>query len=455
MDKKTRRLYDGVIYTPGRRSPAKRRSARRKTKSHFPFLYGLTLFTGIIACIVVFVTMFNSFIDSRDAATPAPAQSTPARSTPTAVAYEQTSDAVGVIKNISGGTDRFLAIYDIAGARTLNLLTDGTTDFKNRYGQAIVYAELAVGDIVEFTYEPRGNLLKSLRHSGQAWELKQVSKVSVDYAARTVSVNNDVYAYNDELISVAKGAGFDIRDIQPIDVVTLKGYQDKLWYAELIKSHGFLEFTDARLVVDGILEINTDFAADLSDAGTIELLEGVHRVVVRGGNIETYLKEIFIEKGETYVLDLNDVQFRMGLINLTVNTGDYTCHIDGEEVVPGEPILLTYGSYAFKLSKEGYLPWDGQVAVNEPVVELAVELKEEVQQSRFTINSYPAGAEIYIDNSYVGVAPLTISVDYGRHSIIARIPGYKSIDFERLIEKPADAIDIFMQEEEPVMPTGG
>jgi len=458
MDRKTRRQYEGVVYTPGRR-PAPRKRSKPRTgkhnKSYFPFFYGLTIFTGIVACIVVFTTLFSSFAAGRQTDAPTPARNTPGRPEPTVVAYEQTSDAVGLIKNVGSGTDRILQIYDFNNARMLNLIADGTSDLKDRYGGAIVYAELNIGDIVEVNFEPRGNQLKSLRHSGQAWERRQATRVAVDYAEQTVTLDNDVYAYTDELITRTRGgSSFSIRDVRPIDVLMLKGYQDKLWYAELVRGHGYLEFTDKDLVVDGILEINTDFARDLGEAEYIELLEGMHRIVIRGDNIETFLTEITVERGETYNLDLNDVEFRRGLVTIIANTDDYIIMLDGAEHPPEEPILLTYGNYHFKLTKDGYLPWEETVTINEPIVVIDANLKEEVQLSRFTINSYPAGAEIYVDNSYVGVTPLTISVEYGLRSIVARIPGYKSIDFDRTIEKPTDAIDIYMQEEEPVMPDG-
>ena len=455
MDRKTRRQYDGVIYTPGRRSsPKRKQQLRQKTKkTNLSLLYALTLFTGVVVCIVVFATMFTSLLPG-EAAAPGTSTATTASATekPTEVAFEQTAEATGLVKTIGGGSDKLLVIYDVDALKTYNLIVDGGSELKNKYGQAIAFAELSVGDIVDITYETRSSLLKSLRHSGQAWERRQVSKLSVDYVARTVTVDNDVYFYTDELISLSRGAAFEIESIQPIDVLMLKGYKDVLWYAELVRSHGYLDFTGKELVADGMLELNNDYAKELAGVTKMEVLEGTHRVVVRGENIETFFKEIAVERGETYILDLNDVQYKMGFLNIKSNVTDFILYIDGREVSRDEPIMLDYGNYALKITKEGYDAWEEKITVREPVKDVVVEMQEELQTCKLTINTYPAGAELYIDNSYVGLSPLTTPVVYGRHKLIYKKPGYKTMEYEKVIESPAEILDIYLQEEEPVMP---
>ena len=454
MDRKTRRQYDGVIYTPGRRATKKRRvQTRRKVKkTNFAIFYAITLFTGIVVCIVVFATMFNSMLPGETAAPKPTAQASAVKESPTAVAVEQTAGATGLIKTIGGGSDKIIVIYDVDEFKTYNLIVDNTAELKNKYGQAIAFAELSVGDIVDIVYETRGNLLKSLKHSGQAWEHRQATKTAVDYAERTVAVGNDVYSYTDELISLSRGLRFDIENIKPIDVVTLKGYKDKLWYADLVRSHGYLDFSNKELVIDGILEIDNNYAKELADAEKMEILEGSHRVVVRGFNIETYLREITVERGETYILDLNDVQYKMGVVNVNINVEEYSLYINGAETTQGEAVAIDYGDYDMKITKEGYLPWEEKIKINEPIININVELQEELQICKLTINTYPAGAELYIDNSYVGVSPLTTPIVYGRHKLIYKKPGYRTTDFEFVTDKPAEVFDIYLQEEEPIMP---
>ena len=460
MDRKTRRQYDGVVYTPSRRVSSASRNrqvqSRKKVKqTNLSLFYALTLFTGVVVCVVVFATMFTSLL-SGEAVTPAPSSATQAneRPTPTTVAFEQTISATGVIKNIGGGSDKILVIYDINENKNYNLLLDGATELKNKYGQAIAYAELNIGDIADIVFEQRGSALKSLMLSGQAWERRQATKVNVDYIERTVAIDNDVFSYTDELICHSRGANIKIDDIRPIDIVNMKGYKDRLWYIELVRSYGYLDFTGKELVVNGTFEIDNDFARDLKDANKTEILEGMHRVIIKGDNIELFIRDITIERNETYVIDINDVDFKKGIININANVSDYTLTVNGDAVSTSEPLMLEYGDYRLKINKEGYLPWEENVKVGEPTKNISAELQEELLICKLTINTYPAGAEIYIDNSYVGVSPITTPVVYGRHKIITNKPGYKTVEYEWILDEPSAIYDIFLQEEEPVMPPG-
>lgn len=474
--KPAERGYDGVIYTPssaatqgsyGTRGVVKKPAAttrktgvkrkKRKHKSQLGVFLAATLFTGVVVCIIIFAMVFNSVIGETGATKGAadnsnvnlsssPTIETPIASLP--VSSEKTSTLTGIVKSI--GTNGQLNVYDFNTGKSLNFIADNLSLLKNKYGEPIVFAEISIGDIVDVEY--LDNSIKELFFSRQATEYKNISNVKIDTVEQIIEIGNDSFSFNDQLITYNKGETLDLSAIKPLDVLTVKFYKNIVWYMELNKGHGYIEFDGIDFIKDGVVEIDNNIIKSLDDFERLEILEGSHKVVVKGANITPISKEIYIERNAVAAIDLSELELLTGQLVLKVNQTDYSLTINGEEIDLTKPIELNYGEYAVTVEKDGYTPWEGSVEIKDRSNQLIVELTEKIQFCKFTVYSDPAGAEIYIDNFFIGISPCTQNIEYGTHSITYKKDGYKTINFDITLNTPEDSKWFWLQEESPFMP---
>ncbi|MDR1690101.1 MAG: PEGA domain-containing protein [Clostridiales bacterium] len=475
--------YDGVVYTPGtaakyqeenRRAPsaqssrqtpgvvrrpavqtrkvaAKRR--KRKQKSQVGVFLAASLFIGVVACIIVFAMVFAPLLTkapdtTEEAQSNLPTQVTeqPAEIMPASL--EETEELSGVVKSVGDGGTLF--IYDFNTGKNLNFLVDNRSKLQDKYSNAIVFAEIEPGEIVDITYS--GNTIRELIFSRQARAYPNSSNVTIDTELRQITIGNDVFSYNENIVTYAGGGELDLLSIKPIDEVEVKFFNNTVWYLGLNKGHGFMAFSGAESIVGGKVEIDNNIIRDLNDFDDFEILEGVHWVVVKGENVKPISKEVVVERGKTAEMDLSEMELLKGQLVLTVNEADYTAIIDGESADLTQPIMLGYGSHTIMVEKEGFFPYEGTFEITKEINPLTVELSEKILYSKLVVNSLPEGAEIYVDSLFVGVTPCSANIEYGTHTLTYKKEGYKVVDYELILDEPNEPFTVILQEEIPFMP---
>ncbi|MDR1066537.1 MAG: PEGA domain-containing protein, partial [Clostridiales bacterium] len=217
-----------------------------------------------------------------------------------------------------------------------------------------------------------------------------------------------------------------------------RGYGDKIWFLEINKSHGFIRFIAKDTIQDGALEIDSKTYMSLDDAENVPALEGAHKITVTGSNIEDFSADITVERGRSEIIDLSEAKFTASVIKITSAIEGYKLIIDGEERSTDDTLALPMGEYRFEAYKEGYLPWIKSVEAKEPETEVKIELVEEVILRALVIDTFPAAAELYVDNGYVGHAPVTELVTEGKHTIAAKLEGYSDATLEADVTSETD-----------------
>lgn len=461
--------YDGVRYTPSHRrsEPAPRReiperqqtqtgAARKKLpakkqKSQFAIFFITTVFVGVIICVIVFAVVFSSIIGNRNDDPSALLPSPKASASEKAPESISGKSVIAIITKIQS-SNKTISLYDLEENKSYSVTVDGTTALKDKYGNSMVLAEYKEGEIVDAVFGDTDNLLKSMQSSTQSWKL--VSNAKVDTAAKTISISNATYKYTNDIITVYNGESFDLSTLTPIDVVTVKGYKDTAWYVSLDKSHGVLKVEERPDIISGTIEIDTTIFESLDEPKEINVTEGSHHIVVKGSNIEPFSKEIIVETGETYILDLSEIKLKAGAMTFNINEPDAKLTVNGEEKNPKEPLVLDYGEYEIKVTKEGFGDWSQNIKFDTPNYNVDIKLEKIVQVSKVSIATSPEGAHIYIDNIYVGLSPIDSSVEYGLKTITVKKDGYLEISFPvNIITDNVQLPTITLQEKQENVPT--
>lgn len=417
----------------------KRLSAKRQTE-YVRFMF-ITIIIGVILCLVVFFAVFISMnkkttnvqtttswsqsINTNN--TTLSTQSSTIPKTETTVEIENDDlEAIAVIMDTNVDRKK-IELYDIEGDKEISLIMEAGAEMKDQYGQAMSLAEFSSGDIVQVVYSKNSMEFNTLRISAQAWSLESVTGLEIDDVNSKITIGTKVYRYNNRLIADYGISNFGMLDIDPIDVVSLKGYKDTVWFLQVKKAHGFVTITGKDKIKNGSLEIDTDIYRTLDEAGRMIISEGKHRIVVKGSNIEPYTQEFSVSIGEEVNIDLVNVEIKTGVVLIKSNVDDFNLYINDEQHNMNEPLVLEYGEYIIKATKDEYKDFNARLLVESEtlVLTISMEQKEEVKMGEVTVfTNNVKEANVYVDNTYVGITPVTVKLTHGEHRVIIKKDGY-------------------------------
>ena len=450
MAKKSQNDYDGVIYEPSdyidprrsRRSGgaksgnvqkgAVKTAAARKPapQSQFTIFYILTLVAAVTLCIVIFLVVFTARSNNGGVIQP-PSNGSTAMTDPDnqPVAIEETTTFIGFIQEVVPSANQ-IKVLDIDTGVISTLTADATTTLTSRFGQAMLFSEFREGDMIDVSFTRRTNVLRSMGISSDSWEHRQVKDVRVDVANQTLSYGSETYKFGRGFMVRYRDEPYSISNVKPIDTVTIRGYKNTVWAVDIIRSHGTLVIVGKDEIIDGHVEIDTDVFTMLDSFEAMDLVEGERRLVIKGANVEPFVKLITINPGEVTTVDLAaeaQLQLRSGVLLLTVSEAFYTLIVNGELKSTNEPVVLPYGAHQIRIEKDEFEPWEETIEVNSPTVDLNARLERIYKIARLLVSTEPEGADIYVDNVFVGRSPVNVPVDMGVHTVMPRLDGYISV----------------------------
>ena len=430
---------------PATRPPARRRPAaapapsgrkpqKRKASTAFAAFYAVTVVVGVVVCVIAFAIAFRTIRDGTAQKTPAPSASGPSISTPKPgtptegiVTSDDTLVSLAVVTAVNTDS-KSLALFDVTSGKNESYTVESAVALKDKFGQNIVFAEFKAGDIVDLTLAKATKELLGIRQSAQVWTRENVSKVRADTEAGEIIVGNERFAYDANLFARYKNAAFDIAGLDPAQVVTLRGYQDQLLYLEVVRSFGYIAVAENKDILNGAVEIGVDVYPLADVSKPIKVPEGTHRVVVTGSNIDRYETETVVTAGEEATVSLRDVQLKAGVLTVTVNEPGATVTLNGVVKNTEEPFVLDYGDYTLRAELTGFEAYETTLAFREAAMEVSITLNRILQVKTFQIYSSPSGADVYVDNQYIGITPCSVTAEFGTHNILVRMADYDDVN---------------------------
>jgi len=452
---------DGVYYTPSAnqqprkrlqagtggasqtaRRPVKESAAEREkpkkraSKGQYITFYIVTLVAAVVVCLSTFFFVFSHMVNNRP---PSEGADNPASSASQAQPPEQPSisaideiSITGVITDLSHAR-RTLEILDLESQIGLNFTADNGTNMQNRYGEVMSFAQFRPGDIVDARYTEVGGVLSSMSLATTAWERRNVSNVRVNPDNRTLAIGNDIFRYDERTISIFNDMPFNIEEINPLNVVTMRGMGSNVWFVEVSRGTGLINLVNGENIRDGVIEVDNNLTLQLNERGAtdepIRVQSGNRRILIRGSNIVDFLVHLDVNAGESAILDLSDIQVVAGVVTLNISEPDAIVTLNGTPRRAGEPLILDYGNYTLIVRRDGFVTYESTFELNEPTLDLVIMLEPEIRMRNITIESYPSGAQVYVDNSFVGYSPITTSAEEGIRMITLRREGFIEITF--------------------------
>ncbi len=417
-------------------------------KSQYRVFLLLTVCIGFVVFILTLMMIFRVFSKNPvengnpDSSSTIETAATTVPSTTETNTEGQLIDGAMITEIISASK---IKLYQLSTSKLFELNFTPKSEIKNKFSYSLGIGEISQGDVVNVRYDEKTGDIFTMVLNSDTWDQKQVTGITVTPGKNTIKAENKVYHYDSQLICVYKGQPYDVASITPSDTVSMKGYQGNVLFIELFQGHGSITIINKDKIVNGVLEIDKDIFVNLNEAkDSYNVSEGSHKIKVTGDNIEDYIETITITEGDNKYIDLSKTSSKNAQLLVKANV-DAKLTIDSKEYPLNSPIDLPLGIYHLKLEKSGYKTEERTIEIKSLQQTETFELVETVQVATLSVKTEPEGADIFIDNVYIGISPLKTSVTYGYHTITIKKPGYTSIDSPITVDKQDFPLELKLQ----------
>jgi hypothetical protein len=332
------------------------------------------------------------------------------------------NSVLGVIKEVDIENDK-LVILDIENEETITLMLDSSVEILDSYGTDIAFIQLGIGDIIQSKYDIEKMKPEYVHISNITWNRKDIKNMHIDEDKKTIQMGNDLYKFNDNLVTVYKNKPFKLSELTTADELVILGYRDTVWSIKKVTGHGLIRLKNHRNFVGGSLEVGNRKVIDIKDDTTVTMRSGVYNIVISKEGMSPYVTEIFLEEDEEIVIDVGNVKPKMGTVEFNIVQDNAVLYIDGKIVDYKDPVSLDFGKYDLKVKKSNFTTWERELVVNQAYIMLEINME---QEPVYIHVDNPIGCELYIDASYIGKIPVSSPISPGDHVITIRKQGYYS-----------------------------
>lgn len=361
--------------------------------------------------------------------------------------FDSADTAILVDRDSEEGTVTF---RNLELGKNYTLSMDGTTKLYDKYGDAVSIGQIEKGDIVDVTFLKSKKHLTSMRLSEKSWTNKNVSRYEMNPARGEVAIGEDIYKLTENTQYLSEGMNIELMDLNAADVLSFQGIGNQILSVKVEKGHGYLRLEGDEKFVGGWIEVGQSIIQRITEDMLLLVPEGEYQVNIshKGGG---GLKSVQISRNEETVLDIGDLEIpepQTGTVLFSVDPSGAELYVDGAAVDASVPQTLEYGLHQLIARADGYQSITRYIRVAqeslaydltlEPVDgstsgDSSSDTESGTDSSTDVITDYykvyidaPEGAEVYLDGSYVGIAPCSFKKVEGSHIIILRMTGYET-----------------------------
>lgn len=350
--------------------------------------------------------------------------------------------------------DQLIDVYLTERNESRTFAYTGATLVQDKYGSAMSMAQLCSGDLADIKYNDELERVGSVALSADAWSHEGVSKYNLDIGNGSAVIGDETFSLGGNVMAFSEGEPIDITQIIHQDVLTFRGKGSSIMSVVVDQGHGYLKLENDDAVVGGWIEVGQTLISQIAPDMLFVIPEGNYMVRFSGTGVEEF-REVSIERNKETLLDLGDIEIpqpEKGLVTIEVTPESAQVFIDENKVDTTYPVRLPVGLHQITAKASGYDTVTEYFQVDGENITVKLDLEEKKEVSGNSISnsnkeetatvtiSAPAGAEVYQDNLYMGIAPVTYTKVAGSHTITLRKEGYITRSYN--IEVPDDGKDV-------------
>lgn len=379
-----------------------------------------------------------------------------------------TSSATAVLQSID--QEAFtLSLFCVERNEDLMMTYDGATVIQDKYGSPMSAAQLREGDIAQITYNDELARVGSVVLSGDAWSYQGIARYSLNQGGGSVTIGEKNYGIENSVLAFSEGRPIDVTQIIHQDVVTFNGMGKKVMSITVDQGHGYLELLNAEAVLGGWIEVGQTLISQIAPDMLFTIPEGSYSVRLTATGVDE-TRDVVIERDQVTSLDLGDIELPApdnGVVIFEVTPGNAQVSVDNETVKTDYPIRLPLGLHLVTAQASGYDSLSEYIDVDgEETLTVKMDLQEQTtvsgngisqndqkSEANITIEA-PAGADVYQDNLYMGIAPVTYAKTPGDHTITLRKTGYITRSYNITVADDGKDATYSFPDLEPENPSG-
>ncbi len=300
--------------------------------------------------------------------------------------------------------------------------------------------QFQTGDIINIFF--KNGAVEKIEPNKNVWQKNRISNFKFDLKTKKFIYENEKYYLNENIFVKSN---YDLGKISSLSLITIKGIGKQILYLEINKGTGKINFLAKEKIINGIAKIDSKEIFNLNDADTKELREGHHNIFISGDNIEDYSKDFFIKANENRDLNLDEVEFKNGLLKINLEQSGCLIYIDNQKISLSDPIFLNYGEHELKITKQGFEDYINKIMIDSQTHEINISLTKKIDLGKLIITTEPNDAEIYLDDAYIGKGSAEINVQYGKHIVSVQKENYQGIKLPLEINKATSNYKITLE----------
>lgn len=365
-----------------------------------------------------------------------------------------------------------LTLRNISGGKEKTLTYNGTTMISTKNGGPLTASELKVGEILNVTFTTYNSVISEIVESPDVWVNRDITNYSIDEKGKTIQIGATLYELDKNLV-VASGDNIaELMDITELDTITIYGIDKKIYAITINDGHGYIRVVNDSYFVGGWIEVGQEMIKVLTEDMLIPIKEGTYDVKVSNKGYAGNETVTVVRDKETK-LDLSKIEIEeVAISHVMFNISpDYAqLYVDGLITNFEERVPLEYGIHSVRVECPGYETVNCNIKVGNEYADISVSLDEEsdsdeesssssssrssstentdnITQTTAPVTSSsetepslssvlsdnkkiyvegPSGAEVYLDGTYIGVAPCSTFKVTGKHTLTLTKSGYKT-----------------------------
>lgn len=366
-----------------------------------------------------------------------------------------------------------VTLHNIQTGKNYTLSYTGATTIEDKRGEQLVMDQLEEGSLITVTFLKDEKLLKSVFLREDATVFQDVSQYEINRAAKTVDFEGKQFQLDENVAIVKDGEKLDLMDVNAMDTLMIQAVDHTIYSMTITKGHGYLKLLNYDFFVGGWIEIGQSIIKPVTEEMLMAVPEGKYQVYISKDGVGG-IKEVEVASGEEVEMDVADLQgeivdSKVGQLLFTITPDNAHLFIDGNEVDYSKAINLGYGVHKIVCKADGYATLSKFFKVSEESATINIEL-EDVNKSSVSSNTVsgnstpennriesasseykvyidaPVGAELYVDDNYVGLIPTSFPKKKGTNVISVRKAGYQTRSYTLSIDDSAKDVNYSFSE---------
>lgn len=303
--------------------------------------------------------------------------------------YDSEDAAVVVKKDAEAKT---IQLQNIATSKRYTLNYDGTTSVFDKNDVAMSMQQLKEGSVVTVRFYKPDKSLSYVKENADALSISNISNYELDLKNGKITVGGDPYSISKSVVVSSNGRETDPMELNVMDVLSIWGYQDRIYGINVEKGHGYLRLQNEDYFVNGWLDVGDKVIRKIEEDMLLVVPEGTYNAMVSNKG-SSAMQEISFARNEEMVWDLGDVEITVvqtGKIIFTLTPATAKLAIDGREVNTSKPVELQYGLHSMRITADGYDTVAQYIKVGEPSANINVELEKSEESETESAVQKPA-----------------------------------------------------------------